>query len=91
MAEEVAVQITFRKSALRRWRDLTPAQAKKVRKVLDNVAADRRFRHNNLKPLKSVKNGVRFQLGDWRICFTLDREAGILDVFEVGPRGSAYR
>ena len=84
-------RVTFKKSTLRRLRDMPKAQARAARRMLGLIAADPAFRHNELKPLRGVGKGYRLRVGDWRISFVLDRRAGVLDVFEIAPRGSAYR
>jgi len=33
----------------------------------------------------------RIRVGEWRITFTFDREAGAIEVYRVLPRGSAYK
>jgi mRNA-degrading endonuclease RelE of RelBE toxin-antitoxin system len=38
-----------------------------------------------------VPNGYRLRFGDWRVGFTIDLEADVMEVFEVAPRGGAYR
>ena len=48
-------------------------------------------KHSNLVPLAGVPNGYRVRFGDWRVSFTIDLEADVLEVFEVAARGGAYR
>ncbi len=91
MTQTKPIRITFTKSATRRWSDMSRSQRDKVRGVLESLTADHTFRHNQLRALKETENGFRFRLGPWRVSFTLDRPAGILEVFEVEVRGSAYR
>lgn len=91
MTQTTPARITFTKSAMRRWRDMSQSQRDKVRGVLEALAADHTFRHNQLRALKDTENGFRFRLGSWRVSFTIDRQAGTLEVFEVETRGSAYR
>jgi mRNA interferase RelE/StbE len=70
---------------------MQPAKAKDIRQALTRAAADPSARNPNLRPLKGVPNGFRIRVGDWRVSYTLDRGAGALDVFEIAPRGGAYR
>jgi mRNA interferase RelE/StbE len=70
---------------------MQPAKAKDMREAIDKVAADPTAPNNNLRPLKGVPNGFRIRVGDWRVSFTLDRQAGVMSVFEIAPRGGAYR
>ncbi len=65
-------------------------------KAIDKVAADSTAPNNNLRALKSVPNGFRIRIGaglrsNWRVSYTLDRQAGVMSVFEIAPRGGAYR
>jgi len=85
------MQIVFARSALKGLGDMAARRAEGVLRMMREIAADPGIRHNELKPLKGVPNGFRLRSGDWRISFTLDRSAGVLEVFEVAPRGKAYR
>jgi len=70
---------------------MQPAKARDIRQAIARVAADPSARNPNLRPLKGVQNGFRIRVGDWRVSYTFDREAQAIDVFEVAPRGGAYR
>ncbi|TAN61479.1 MAG: type II toxin-antitoxin system RelE/ParE family toxin [Magnetospirillum sp.] len=70
---------------------LQPAKAADIREKLAAFAADPARPNNNLKILENIANGFRLRVGDWRVSFTLDAEAGEIEVFEVAPRGGAYR
>ena len=70
---------------------MQPAKARDIRQAIAGVAADPSARNPNLRPLKGVPNGFRIRVGDWWVSYTLDRTAGVLDVFEIAPRGGAYR
>ena len=85
------MRVAIRRSPLKRLRRMQPARARAIRKAIDRVAANPSGRHANLRPLANVPNGYRVRVGDWRVSFTLDRDAEILDVFEIEPRGGAYR
>lgn len=91
MARTPTLKIRYRKSALLNTRNLSVAHKRTLRTVLDGVAQGTDYRHNNLKPLKGVNNGFRLRLGDWRVSFVRDTVAGTVDVFEIQPRGKAYR
>ena len=91
MTKSPPIEIVFNKAAADSLIDMPRSQARATRNVLARVSADPGFKHNQLKPLKGVKGGFRFRAGNWRVSFTLDRRAGVLDVFEIAPRGSAYR
>ncbi len=85
------MEIRYRKSALYNARSLSAPHRHTLKEVLSGIAQDPKYRHNNLKPLRGVKNGFRLRLGDWRVSFVRDARDGIIDVFEIQPRGKAYR
>ena len=70
---------------------MQPAKAQDIPQAIAAVAADPSARNLNLRPLKGISNGFRIRVGDWRVSYTLDRAAGVLDVHEIAPRGGAYR
>ena len=70
---------------------MQPAKAKDIREAVDKVAADPTAPNNNLRALQGVPNGFRIRVGNLRISYTLDRQAGVMSVFEIAPRGGAYR
>ena len=58
-------------------------------RIVDKIEAyalDPASQANNVKALKG-REGIRLRVGDWRVIM-LDGE--VLDVIEVGPRGSIY-
>jgi mRNA interferase RelE/StbE len=85
------MRIVVGRDALKVLSRMQPAKARDIRQVIARVAADPSARNPNLRPLKGVPNGFRVRVGDWRVSYTLDRAAGVLDVFEIAPRGGAYR
>jgi mRNA interferase RelE/StbE len=85
------VQIVIARNAGEVLVRMQPAKAKDIREAIDKVAADPTAPNNNLRPLKGVPNGFRIRVGDWRVSFTLDRQGGVMSVFEIAPRGGAYR
>ena len=70
---------------------LTSLEPGAPRSALDKVAADPTAPNNNLLALRGIPNAFRIRVGDWRVSYTLDREARVMRVFEVAPRGGAYR
>jgi mRNA interferase RelE/StbE len=65
---------------------MQPAKAEDIRQALDRIAADPAAPNNNLRPLKGVANGFRLRVGDWRVSYTLDRTAEVIDIFEIAER-----
>ena len=85
------MKIVFARRAMKHLGRIQPAKAADILEAIRLVAADPRRRNNNLKPLKGVPHGFRIRVGDWRVSFTLDHATGVMDVFEIAPRGGAYR
>lgn len=67
------------------------AKAEDIMAALERIAADPSAPNNNVRPLKGIPNGFRIRVGDWRVSYTIDRDSSVIDVFEVAPRGGAYR
>jgi mRNA-degrading endonuclease RelE of RelBE toxin-antitoxin system len=53
--------------------------------AVDRIAADPSAPNNNVRPLKGTPNGFRVLVGDWRVSYTVNREAQLIEVFEVAP------
>ncbi len=85
------MRLAIRKGPLKRLDRIQPAKARAIREAIDRVAANSMGQHAILRPLTNVPNGYRVRVGDRWVSFTLDRDAGILDVFEIEPRGGAFR
>ena len=91
MCEHDGLEILIARDAGKVLARMQPAKAKDIRQAIDRVAADPSAQNNNLRPLKRVAEGFRIRVGDWRVWYTLDRQAGVMRVFEIAPRGGAYR
>ena len=85
------MKIVIATSAQKVLQRMQPAKALAILKVIHRVAADPTAKNNNLKPLKGVERGFRIRVDDWRVSYTLDRSIDTIDVFEISPRGGAYR
>jgi mRNA-degrading endonuclease RelE of RelBE toxin-antitoxin system len=90
LSEHMAMRLTIRHTPLKRLLGMQPKKARAIRDHLEKIAANPRAKNRNLKPLAGVPNGFRLRVGDWSISFTLDTQAGVMEVFEVEPRGGAY-
>ena len=86
-----AVEVVYRRDPQKALRRMQPAKAEDILQRMAKIAADSAASDNNVKPLKGVPDGFRLRMGDWRVSYTIDQEAGVIDVFEVAPRGGAYR
>ena len=91
LCERDSVEIVIARDAGKVLVRMQPAKAKDIREAIDKVAADPTAPNNNLRALKGVPNGFRIRVGGWRVSYTLDRQAGVMSVFEIAPRGGAYR
>ena len=85
------MQIVIARDARKALSRMQPSKASDIRQAIARVAADLSSRNLNLRPLRGVPNGFRIRVGDWRVSYTIDRQAQVIDVFEVAPRGGAYR
>jgi mRNA interferase RelE/StbE len=85
------MHVRIGKSALKALLRLQPARARQIREAISRAAVDPFAPNNNVKALKGVKNGYRIRVGDWRVSYTIDRASQTLDLFEIAPRGGAYR
>jgi mRNA interferase RelE/StbE len=85
------MRVEYRRDPLKALRSMQRARAEDIFAAFDRIAADPFAHNNNLKPLKGVPNGYRLRVGDWRVSYTLDRTQEVIVVFEVAPRGGAYR
>ena len=86
-----AMRIEIARGARKALSAMQPAKAADIRQAIARVAADPSAPNLNLRPLKGVRNGFRIRVGDWRVSYTLDRPSDVMDVFEIAPRGGAYR
>jgi mRNA interferase RelE/StbE len=85
------VQITWHREPLKFLRRLQPAKAADIVEAIERIAANPSAPNNNVRPLRGVRHGFRVRVGDWRVSYTLDHAADLMTVFEVAPRGGAYR
>lgn len=85
------LRVTYKKSAFKALKDMQPKKANDIRRYILERAANPAAKDNNLKPLVGVPGGFRRRFGGWRVSFTLDADNQVLGVFEIKPRGGAYR
>ena len=85
------MKITWTRTALKGLKRLPAHQRSQVIETMEALAADPFAPDNNIKPLKGLTDAYRRRFGDLRVSYTLDRDAQTLTVYEVAPRGKAYR
>jgi mRNA interferase RelE/StbE len=91
LCEHEGVEIVIARDAGKVLARMQSAKARDIREAIDKVVADPTAPNNNLRALRGVPNGFRIRVGDWRVSYTLNYEAGVMSVFEIAPRGGAYR
>jgi mRNA interferase RelE/StbE len=91
ISEHTYMDVEYKRDALKALRRMQPAKAQDIMEAVDRIAADPAVPNNNVKPLKGVPNGYRVRVGDHRASYTLDRKTDKMEVFEIAPRGGAYR
>ena len=68
---------------------MQPAQAKRIRAKIKQVATDPYAQHNNVTKLQGV-DGYRLRVGDYRIIYELQDNVMMLLVVDVDVRGNIY-
>lgn len=91
LCEHPGVEIEIVRSAQKALLGMQPAKAADIREAIARMAADPFAPNNNIRPLKGVPDGFRIRVGDWRVSYTFDPRARKIRVFEIAPRGGAYR
>ena len=59
--------------------------ARLIRRKIEQYASNLDSMANNVRKLQG-REGYRLRVGDWRVVF--DRDGVVLDILEIGPRGS---
>ncbi len=85
------MKVEIKRDPLKALRRMQPEKAQDIRNAIDRVAGDLSAPNNNLRALSAVPNGFRIRVGDWRVSFILDHAQQIMTVYEIKPRGGAYR
>jgi mRNA-degrading endonuclease RelE of RelBE toxin-antitoxin system len=87
------LRLVWTRDAVKTLKGMQPKRAAAMREKCQAIAAEPppSGSHSNLRSLANVPNGYRLRFGDWRVSFTVDGEADVMEVFEVAPRGGAYR
>ena len=78
------------KEARRRLRGMPNNTERTILGKIDALGADPFAPNRNVTALKAI-HGFRLWMGNWRILYTVNREAKTLTVAAIVPRGEAYR
>lgn len=79
-------RINYQPAALKALRKMPANTSRRLRQKVKAFAENPASQANNVKSMKG-SSAVRLRVGDWRVIM-IDGE--VLDVLEVGPRGSIY-
>ena len=83
-------ELTIKRQALKALQNMPRQNAQRIRRELDKLAAQPNRRDVDVASLTG-RPGFRLRVGDWRIIFTRDDKAQIIDVLRIVPRGQAYK
>ena len=86
----IMYSVTYKKTARKALWQQPKARRQRVVDIVNSIAADPFTRHPRIKRLKSARHLFRYQLGDWRILYRIDRKSRTLTVLDIRPRGGAY-
>jgi mRNA interferase RelE/StbE len=81
------MEIRYTKTALRALTRMPAVTARLIRSKIEQYAEAPANLANNVKKLRG-RDGYRLRVGDWRVIF--DQDGVVLDVLQIGPRGSLY-
>jgi mRNA interferase RelE/StbE len=81
-------RLIYRRRALRTLERIPANTSRLIRAKIRQYAEDPASLANSVKALQGHTGYFRLRVGDWRVVF---REDGtVVDVIEIGPRGSVY-
>ena len=85
-------RIEVKPSAEKQYLRLDTPTRQRVKETLNELQGlERPLLHPRVRPLTGkLKGDYRVRVGGWRILLTLDREARMLYVYAIVPRGDAY-
>lgn len=79
-------RVVYTKAALKSLRRIPANAARLIVAKVDQYAADPTSLANNVTALKG-REGIRLRVQDWRVIM---RDGVVLEVLEIGARGSVY-
>ena len=78
--------IIYKPAATRALRRMPTSTALRIIGKIEAFAEDPSSQQNNVKSLKGV-DAIRLRVGDWRVIM---KDGTVLDIIDIGPRGSIY-
>lgn len=79
-------QVSYKPAASRALRRMPANTARRIMDKVDAYASDPESQRNNIKALKGM-HAIRLRVGDWRVIMY---DGVVLDILDIGPRGSIY-
>jgi mRNA interferase RelE/StbE len=85
-------RIEVKPSAEKQYLRLDKKTRRRIKDALYEIQeAERPLLHPRMRPLTGkLKGDYRVRIGSWRALLTADREARVLHVYAILPRGDAY-
>jgi len=79
-------EIRYTRTAIKALRGMPVPTARRIRDKIEAYATDPASQANNVTALKG-QSAVRLRVGDWRVIM---EDGVVLDILDIGPRGSIY-
>ena len=89
MSDGAEAVLRFSRRSQRDLRQRTPEQRQQIVDAIEGLKE--RPMHGDIKKLAGSPEEWRLRVGEYRVTFALDRQAGEIVILRVLPRGSAYR
>lgn len=83
---QVMKQVAYTKAAVRALGKMPANTATRIMTKIAEYAENPASQANNVKALQG-RPGIRLRIGDWRVIM---EDGVVLEVLEIGPRGSVY-
>jgi mRNA interferase RelE/StbE len=81
------MEVRYTKTALKALARMPTVAARLIQGKIEQYAEAPASLANNVKKLQG-RDGYRLRVGNWRVIF--DQDGVVLDVLQIGPRGSIY-
>ena len=88
--ENAPYELTIKRQAIKALQNMPHQNAQRIRRELDKLAEHPNRRDVDVASLTG-RPGFRLRVGDWRIIFTREDTARVIDVLRIVPRGQAYK
>ena len=85
------MELEFTRASTKTLRKLQPKVRAAMIGRLKAIATDPFAKHANVDAFVGENDAFRLRQGDWRALYKVDREAGVMRVLRIEPRGEVYR